>query len=129
MNRLESSGSDYSMGMSFMGKGVNPSYTRTPDVIGSICFLASSWLALLEFCHGYWCLRLHNLSWWIVIVNLLGSIAFMVSAVFAIALRGSANLFDLWIVNLTTCIGAACFLIGAYLLLPEMTSHPQPDYS
>jgi len=27
MNRLESSGSDYSMGMSFMGKGVNPSYT------------------------------------------------------------------------------------------------------
>jgi|GEM_PF-4134653 len=29
MNRLESNGSGYSMGMSFMGKGVNPSYTRT----------------------------------------------------------------------------------------------------
>jgi hypothetical protein len=28
MIRLESRGSDCPMGMSFMGKGVNPSYTR-----------------------------------------------------------------------------------------------------
>jgi hypothetical protein len=92
----------------------------TPDVIGSICFLVASWLALLEFCHGYWCWQLGSVSWWIVSVNLLGSIAFMVSAVFAVLLPGSANLFDLWIVNLTTCVGGVCFLVGAYLLLPEM---------
>jgi hypothetical protein len=95
----------------------------TPDVIGSICFLVSSWLAVVECCHGYWCLQLRKLSWWIVIVNLLGSIAFMVSAVFALVLPGEANLFDLWIVNLSTCIGAVCFLIGAYLMLPEMAPH------
>lgn len=100
----------------------------TPDSIGSICFLVASWLALLEFCHGYWCWQPHNLSWRIVIVNLLGSIAFMVSAVFAMVLPGEASLAGLWIVNLSTCIGAVCFLIGAYLLLPEMarsTDHTQ----
>lgn len=91
----------------------------TPDLIGSICFLVSSGLALLEFCHGHWCWRLHDISWWIVIVNLLGSIAFMISAVFAVVLPGSVNLDALWIVNLSTCIGAMCFLVGAYLLLPE----------
>jgi len=95
----------------------------TPDIIGSICFLVASWLALLEFCHGYWCRQPHSLSWWIVIVNLLGSLAFMVSAIFAVVLPGAANLFDLRIVNLSTCIGGVCFLCGAYLLLPEMADH------
>ena len=95
----------------------------TPDIIGSICFLVASWLALLEFCHGYWCWQPHNLSWRIVTLNLLGSIAFMVSAVFAVTLPGEASLAGLWIVNLSTCIGAVCFLIGAYLLLPEMASN------
>ena len=32
MIRLESSGSDCSMGMSFRGKGVNPSYTPKPEI-------------------------------------------------------------------------------------------------
>jgi hypothetical protein len=100
-----------------------------PDIIGSICFLISSWLAVLELCHGYWCLQLRELSWWIVMVNLLGSIAFMASAGFALVLPGPANLFDLWMVNLTTCIGAGCFFIGAYLLLPEMTKQPEPEYN
>lgn len=99
----------------------------TPDIFGSICFLVSSWLALLEVCHGYWCWHLRDVSWWIVVVNLLGSIAFIVSAVYALVLPGAADLFDLWIVNLTTCIGALCFFVGAYLLFPEMTSAPEPD--
>ena len=69
---------------------------------------------------------LRNISWWIVMVNLLGSIAFMVSAVFAVVLPGPANLDALWIVNPPTCIGAVCFLGGAYLLLPEM-ARPVPS--
>ena len=32
VDQAESSGSDCSMGMSFMGKGVNPSYTQRPLV-------------------------------------------------------------------------------------------------
>ena len=39
MNRLESNGSNgsgYSMGMSFMGKGVNPSYTPSGELVRAI---------------------------------------------------------------------------------------------
>lgn len=96
----------------------------TPDIIGCVCFLVASWLAVLEYCHGYWCWQPHNLSWWIVIVNLLGSIAFMVSGVFAAVLPGATDVLDLWAVNLWTFIGAVCFLVGAYLLLPEMATRP-----
>jgi len=92
----------------------------TPDMFGSVCFLVSSWLAVMETCHRYWSWRFHDLSWWIVMVNLLGSAAFMVSAVFAVIEPGAASVFDAWLVNLSTCIGALCFLVGAYLLLPEL---------
>ena len=43
MNRLESSGSDDSMGMSFMGKGVNPSYTP---------ILLKDAVTVFELCRG-----------------------------------------------------------------------------
>jgi len=36
---------------------------------------------------------------------------------------GGPDQLGLSIVNLSTCIGAVYFLIGAYLLLPEMASH------
>jgi hypothetical protein len=54
----------------------------TPDVIGNICFLVSSYLAVVEVSHRAWSWQPRSLSWWIVMINLLGSIAFMASAVF-----------------------------------------------
>ncbi len=52
-----------------------------PDALGSIAFLVSSELAYAEVCHRWVCLRGRGLSWDIVALNLLGSIAFGVSAV------------------------------------------------
>src|SRR5580704_10699269 len=52
-----------------------------PDAVGSICFLVASALAWFEVCHAWVAWRPHVLSWWITFVNLLGSIAFGVSAV------------------------------------------------
>jgi hypothetical protein len=49
-----------------------------------------------------------------------GSIAFGISAVFAFTLPKATALLDVQAVNLWTSSGALCFLIGAYLLLPEM---------
>jgi hypothetical protein len=92
----------------------------TPDAIGSICFLAASALALIEYGHGRWAWQPHDVSWWIVNINMSGSIAFGVSAVYAIILPGTAALLNAWLVNVWTLIGASCFLIGAYLLLPEL---------
>jgi hypothetical protein len=92
----------------------------TPDAIGSICFLAASALALIEYGHGRWVWQPHDISWWIVNINISGSIAFGVSAIYAIVLPSTAELLDAWLVNAWTLLGAICFLVGAYFLLPEL---------
>ena len=61
-----------------------------------------------------------DVSWWIVNINMLGSVAFGVSAIYAVVLPGTAELLDVWAVNAWTLLGAICFLIGAYLLVPEL---------
>src|SRR5262249_17343043 len=55
-----------------------------PDVAGSICFLISSELAYAEVCHWWACLGRRSLPWWIVVLNLVGSIAFGISAAAAL---------------------------------------------
>jgi hypothetical protein len=92
----------------------------TPDAIGCICFLAASWLAVLECCHGMIFWKIQGLSWWIVMINMLGSIGFGISAIFALTLPHATNMIDFRAADLWTFIGALCFLFGAYLLLPEM---------
>ena len=92
----------------------------TPDIIGCVCFLAASWLAVLECCHGIVFWKMQGLSWWIVMINMLGSIAFGLSGIFAIVLPRTKDVLDLQAVNLWTCAGALCFFFGAYLLFPEM---------
>jgi len=92
----------------------------TPDVIGSICFLAASGLALIEFVHAEHIWNPGDVSWWIVITNCMGSAAFGISAVFAVVLPQTGKLLYVWPVNVFTCLGAVCFFAGAYLLLPEL---------
>ncbi|MCC0067551.1 MAG: hypothetical protein H6896_11245 [Rhodovulum sp.] len=53
-------------------------------------FLVSGWLAFIETCHAHWAWRPHSLSWDITAINLLGCIAFMVSAVFGYVPRPGA---------------------------------------
>lgn len=91
-----------------------------PDAFGSICFLVSSWLAWAEECHGAFAWRPRDLSWWITFLNLVGSIAFGVSAV-ASYVKPNGQLVSLALTNLGTFIGALCFLAGGLLLLPERT--------
>ena len=52
-----------------------------PDALGSICFLLSSELAYAEVCHRWICFKHRSLSWRIVTLNLLGSIAFGAAAI------------------------------------------------
>jgi hypothetical protein len=58
-------------------------------------------------------------DWWIAAVNLLGCIAFGVSAVAAYVIPSTGSALDLARANATTAFGALCFLVGALLLLPE----------
>lgn len=93
----------------------------TPDVLGSIYFLAASALGLLEYGNGrLLILRPRDVSWWIVNLNMLGSLAFGVAAVYALVLPGATDVLDAWLVNATTLVGALCFMVAAVLLLPEL---------
>ena len=90
-----------------------------PNLIGSVLFLASGYLAFAEVAHRWWAVRPKNISWWIVTANLLGCIGFMISALFAFVWPGP----DIpWMEDLATVFtlqGAVCFWIGAVLMLPE----------
>jgi YrhK-like protein len=92
-----------------------------PDALGSVCFLVSSWLAWAEECHRAFAWRPKDLSWRITALNLVGSIAFGVSAI-ASYVKPNGQLVSLSLTNLGTFVGAICFLIGALLLLPERTA-------
>ena len=92
-----------------------------PDAVGSICFLIASTLAWLEVCHGWLAWRPGSWSWWITLANLIGSIAFGVSAVAGYINPATGQLHNAERSNLGTFIGALCFLVGALLLLPERT--------
>jgi hypothetical protein len=85
--------------------------------------LVASGLVWVEVGHSLFSWRTGNLSWQIALLNLLGSIAFGVSAIDAFIIPLTGQPINLTLVNWGTFTGGICFLIGAILLLPERT-HP-----
>jgi hypothetical protein len=92
-----------------------------PDAIGSVCFLVASFLAWYEICHGWAAWRPKEWAWWITLANLVGSVAFGVSALAAYVNPVTGQVHNPARASTQTLIGAACFFIGALLLLPERT--------
>ena len=98
-----------------------------PDAVGSVCFLVASLLAWREVCHGWGSWRPRQVDWWITFVNLLGSVAFGVSAVAGYIVPGTGQIRNASLSNLGTFVGAVGFLIGAILLLVERTEDIAPS--
>ncbi len=96
-----------------------------PDALGSICFLVSSYLSWAEVCHGAARWMPKDLSWWIVVGNLLGSVAFGVSAVAAHYVDSDTVRSASW-TTLGTFVGGVFFLGASILLLPERTQGRDP---
>jgi hypothetical protein len=96
----------------------------TPDAVGSICFLVASELAFAEVGHRWFSWFPHWRSWRITALNMLGSIAFGISAIAAFILPTTGEPASVWLTNAGTFVGAICFFVGAILLLPERT---RPD--
>ncbi|MEV4939752.1 hypothetical protein [Streptomyces zaomyceticus] len=90
-----------------------------PDVIGCVLFLISGHLAFAEICHGGPCIRRRDLGWWIVAVNQLGSVLFMVSALAAYTRPATGSLINADIANWGTLTGALCFSAGGILQYGE----------
>jgi hypothetical protein len=98
-----------------------------PDAVGSVCFLVASGMAWFEVCHGWTAWSPTSISWWITGLNLVGSIAFGVSAVAAYIVPSTGQIWHEELSNLGTFVGAVCFLVGAVLLLPERTWGSEPS--
>lgn len=90
-----------------------------PNILGSLLFLASGYLAFAETCHRHLAWRPGDLSWWITFINLLGCIGFMIAAVFAFVPQAGAGGTWVWLSLVFTLQGAVCFLLGSLLMLPE----------
>lgn len=91
----------------------------TPNVVGSILFLLSGYIAFIETCHSHWAFKPKHISWWVTFINLLGCIAFMISACFAFVPEHAPS-FDAVETSVAfTLIGAICFWLGSFLMWPE----------
>ncbi len=93
-----------------------------PDMFGSVAFLVASacaWTALVGF---RWAVRANDAAWWINVLNSVGSVLFMVSAIAALVIPTTGEMLNIALVNLGTFVGAACFLVGGYLLWPPADS-------
>ena len=89
------------------------------DFLGSILFLVSSWLAYGEVASALTGPKLKSLTWWIVLSNLLGSIAFGISAITSFIRPSLGEMISANITNLFTALGGVCFFVGALLQLLE----------
>lgn len=91
-----------------------------PEFMGSILFLVSGYFAFMEVIHCYWKWETQRISWWVVFINLLGCIAFMISAMLAASQGERASDMFVSLSLIFLLIGAICFLVGSLLMLPEM---------
>ena len=84
-------------------------------MVGCALFLVSGHLAMVEI-SGTWlpCWRPRDLGWWIVAVNQLGSVLFMVSAV-ASFVRADGDMIAVGIANWGTLTGALCFAVAGVM--------------
>ena len=90
-----------------------------PDALGSIAFLVASGLAFNDARRDVVAGQPKPRVWWIAVANLLGSVAFGVSAVAGYVVPASDDIWNAEVSNLGTLVGAICFLVGAILLLPS----------
>jgi hypothetical protein len=99
----------------------------TPDARGCIAFLVASALAYADVARPWVTWRPRDLGWSVATLNMVGSIAFAVSAVGAYIIPSTGELASLVLDNLGTFVGGLCFLVGAILLIPDEQLDPTPD--
>ena len=102
----------------------------TPNMLGCACFGVASYLAYVEVSHGASSFAPRSVSWWIAIANLLGSVAFQISALYSfVGPEPSADGALFW-AGFYTMAGGLCFLVGSYLMIPELfDENEEPEAS
>ena len=90
-----------------------------PDAVGSILFLASSAIALMPDVRRHRHGHARDRSWAISTLNMVGSVFFGVSAIGAYVVPATNELLNARWSNGGTFVGALCFLVGAWLVIPR----------
>ncbi|WP_243794303.1 hypothetical protein [Saccharopolyspora gloriosae] len=93
------------------------------SMVGSFLFLASSCMQIAEAGHGYVRFKPRDISWWVGVCFVLGSIGFVVGTVPGLdppGLPTAAQGGGAAIVKIGFLVGGIFFLIGSYLMVPEM---------
>jgi hypothetical protein len=83
------------------------------------------WATVVQFAGTFWYRASDDPAWWSSLLNYVGSVFFMVSAIVAFTLTTTGEAVNTALVNSGTYVGAICFLIGAYLLLPSARTAPR----
>lgn len=96
-----------------------------PDARGSVAFLIASSLVFADVRRPWLTWRPCDLGWSVAVLNLVGSVAFAVSAMGAYVVPSTGALRSLKLDNLGTFIGALCFLAGAVLLFPDQAEQAE----
>ena len=89
-----------------------------PDVTGSLAFLISGVLGVVAVTAVVGLFELKSRDWQAEWINLLGCVAFGVSALGAFVTESGVTV-DALLANVGTFIGALCFLVAALLVLPR----------
>lgn len=94
-----------------------------PDMFGSLAFLVASHLFWLNVRGPLGRGETAEAEWWAAMLNYIGSVFFLVSAIASFTLETTGETLNIALVNSGTFLGAVCFLAGSYLGLPT----PTPD--
>jgi len=92
----------------------------TPNMLGCICFLIASYLAYAEVSLAAASFAARSVSWWVAVANFLGSVAFQISALYSFAGSAPASANARFWAGFCTAAGGLCFLVGSYLMIPEL---------
>jgi len=87
----------------------------TPEFVGCVLFLVSGHLALTEMHRDRPRGRRADLGWWIVVVNQIGSVLFMVSAIAAFVRPTTGDELAVGVANWACFLGAACFAVAGVM--------------
>lgn len=99
-----------------------PFLASLTSLAGAVLFTVASYLQLIEVCHHYLCGRVGEISWWVTMFFVVGSAGFVVGSVFGFGVLGLSSPADALIVQVGFLQGSFFFLVGSYLMLPELFS-------
>lgn len=101
-------------------------FVWAPDAEGSVAFLISAGFALLVLVRANALWGPRNATWVSTWVNMLGCVAFGVSAVGAIVLP-NGGLRDAAVADWGTLVGAVCFFAASAVVLPQAVASARDD--